>query len=85
MKVKKIIKKYATDYLQLIKYKENLEETIQIKRDENNEILEIASYFLTTRNIHNIMKILLGEFNLNINLIKYLKKLDATKIPIDII
>ena len=53
MKVKKIIKKYATDYLELIKYKESFEETIQIKRDENNEILEITSYFLTTKNINN--------------------------------
>ena len=31
------------------------------------------------------MKILLGEFKLNMKLIKYLKKLDANKIPIDII
>ena len=85
MKVKKIIKKYATYYLQLIKYKENLEETIQIKKDENNEITEITSYFLTTKNLSNIMKILLGEFNLNTNLIKYLKKLDANKVPIEII
>ena len=85
MKVKKIIKKYAKDYLELIKYKESFEETIQIKKDENNEILEITSYFLTTKNINNIMKILLGEFKLNMKLIKYLKKLDANKIPIDII
>ena len=85
MKVKKIIKKYAKDYLQLIKYKENMEESIQLVKDENNDILKITSYFLTTRNLSIIIKILLGEFKLNKNLKLYLKSLDASKIPIDII
>ena len=85
MKIKKIIKKYASDYLQLIKYKENMEETIQLKKDENNEVIKITSYFLTTQNLNNIMNILLGEYILNNNLINYLKKLDANKVPIDII
>ena len=85
MKVKKIIKKYAKDYLQLIKYKENMEESVQLVKDENNDIIKITSYFLTTRNLSCIIKILLGEFLLNNNLKFYLKSLDASRIPIDII
>ena len=85
MKVKKIIKKYATDYLQLIKYKENMEESVQLVKDENNDIIKITSYFLSTKNLSCIIKILLGEFSLNKNLKLNLKSLDASKIPIDII
>jgi len=85
MKVKKIIKKYAKDYLQLIKYKENMEESVQLVKDENNDIIKITSYFLTTRNLRYIIKILLGEFQLNKNLKFYLRSLDTSKIPVDII
>jgi len=85
MKVKKIIKKYAKDYLQLIKYKENMEESVQLIKDENNDIIKITSYFLTTKNLSSIIKILLGEFLLNNNLKFNLKSLDANNIPIDII
>jgi len=85
MKVKKIIKKYAKDYLQLIKYKENMEESVQLVKDENNDIIKITSYFLTTKNLSSIITILLGEFSLNKNLKFNLKSLDASKIPIDII
>ena len=85
MKVKKIIKKYAKDYLQLIKYKENMEESVQLVKDENNDIIKITSYFLTTKNLSSIIKILLGEFLLNQNLKFYLTSLDASRIPIDII
>ena len=85
IKVKKIIKKYATDYLQLIKYKENMEESVQLIKDENNDIIKITSYFLSTENLSIIIKILLGEFVLNNNLNLNLKCLDANKIPIDII
>ena len=85
IKIKKVLKKYSTDYLQLIKYKENMEETIQLKKDENNDVIKINSYFLTTKNLSNIMNILLGEIVLNNNLMNYLKKLDTNKVPIDII
>ena len=85
MKVKKIIKKYAKDYLQLIKYKENMEESVQLVKDENNDIIKITSYFLTTKNLSNIISILLGEFLLNKDLKFYLTSLDASKIPIDIV
>ena len=85
MKIKKIIKNYATDYLTLLKYKENMEETIQLIKDENNDIIKITSYFLTSRNLTNIMNILLREFTLNTNLIRYIKKLDPNKIPVGLI
>ena len=85
IKIKKILKKYAKDYLQLIKYKENMEESVQLVKDENNDIIKITSYFLTTRNLSSIIKILLGEFILNKNLDLYLTNLDANRIPIDII
>ena len=85
VEIKNIIKKYASDFIQLIKYKENIEESIQIKKDENNDIVEITSYFLTTKNINNIMNILFKEFKYKINLINYIKKLDANKVCVDII
>ena len=85
IKIKKVIKKYAKDYLQLIKYKENMEESVQLVKDENNDIIKITSYFLTTKNLSSIIKILLGEFLLNNNLKFYLKSLNANRIPIDII
>ena len=85
IKSKKVILKYAKDYLQLIKYKENMEETIQLVKDENNDIIRITSYFLTTKNLSGIINILLGEYAHNNNLTNYLKHLDANKLPIDII
>ena len=84
-KIKKIIKKYASDFIKLIKFKENIEESLKFKKDFNNDIVEITSYFLTTKNINNIMKILLDELEHNKNLKNYLKKIDANKVPIDII
>ena len=38
IKIKKIIKNYSKDYLQLIKYIENMKESIQKVKDENNDI-----------------------------------------------
>jgi hypothetical protein len=85
VKVKKIIMNYAKDYLQLIKYKENMEETIQLVKDENNDVIKITSYFLTTQNLSAIINILLGEYVHKNNLNNYLYFLDASKLPIDII
>ena len=68
----------------IIKYKENIEESIQFKKDDNNDITKITSYFLTTKNLNKIMNLLLDEFKLNINLMNYIKKLDANKVSIDI-
>ena len=85
MKVKKILYKYSNDILQLVKYKENMEETIQLVKDENNDIIKIESSFLTLKNVNNIKNILLGEFILKDNLLKYIRKLDANKIPIEMI
>jgi hypothetical protein len=85
IKAKKIIMNYAKDYLQLIKYKENMEETIQLVKDENNDVIKITSYFLTTQNLSAIINILLGEYVHKNNLNNYLYFLDASKLPIDII
>ena len=80
-----MIKKYASDFTQLIKYKENFEESLQFIKDYNNEIVKINSYFLTTKNINKIMNILLDEFKLIMYLVNYIKNLDSNKISIDII
>ena len=85
IKVQKVIKKYAIDYLQVLKFKENMEETVEIVKDENNEILKIKSYYLSTKNLSNIINILLGEIDMNNNLISYLKTLDPNKIPVSLI
>ena len=62
-----------------------MEETIQLKKDENNDIIKINSYFLTTNNLSNIMNILLGEIALKNQLMNNLKKIDTNKVPIDIV
>ena len=85
VKIKNILKKYASYCIQLIKFKENFEESIQFKKNNNNEIEKITSYFLTTKNINKIMDVLLDVFKLNINLINYIKVLDANKVSIDIV
>ena len=85
VKIKKVIKKYASDFTQLIKYKENFEESLQFIKDYNNEIVKINSYFLTTKTINKIMNILLNEFKLNMYLVNYIKSLDANKISMDIV
>ena len=85
IKLKKILNKYASDYIQIIKFKEIFEDSIQFKNDDNDDIVKIKSYFLTTKNINKIMNILLEEFKLNKNLINYIKKLDPNKVCIDIV
>ena len=85
IKAKKIMKKYANDMLQLVKYKEAMEETIQLEKDENNDIKKITSSFLSSKNINKIKNILLGEFMLKKSFLKYLIKIDANKIPFEMI
>ena len=85
IKVKRVLKKYASDYLELLKFKENMEETVQINKDENNEIIKISSYYLSTKNLTNIINILLGEIDMNNDLISYLQLLDSNIIPISLI
>ena len=56
-KIKKIMYTYAQNEVTIIKYKELIEETIKMRKDEETgEIRKITTSFLTTSNIGKILK-----------------------------
>ena len=83
-KIKKIMYTYAQNEITIIKYKELIEESIKIHKDEETgEIKKITTAFLTTSNIGKIVKLLENEVEIYKDLFDYIEQLNGQKLPIE--
>ena len=83
-KIKKIMYTYAQNEITIIKYKELIEESIKIHKDEESgEIKKITTTFLTTSNIGKILKLLENEVEIYKDLFDYIEQLNGQKLPIE--
>ena len=83
-KIKKIMYTYAQNEITMIKYKELIEESIKIHKDEETgEIKKITTSFLTTSNIGKILKLLENEVEIYKDLFDYIEQLNGQKLPIE--
>ena len=83
-KIKKIMYTYAQNEITMIKYKELIEESIKIHKDEETgEIKKITTSFLTTSNIGKILNLLENEVEIYKDLFNYIEQLNGQKLPIE--
>ena len=83
-KIKKIMHTYAQNEITIIKYKELMEESIKIHKDEETgEIKKITTSFLTTSNIGKILKLLEIEVEIYKDLFDYIEQLNGQRLPIE--
>ena len=83
-KIKKIMHTYAQNEITIIKYKELIEESIKIHKDEESgEIKKITTTFLTSSNIGKILKLLENEVEIYKDLFDYIEQLNGQKLPIE--
>ena len=83
-KIKKLMATYAQNEITIIKYKELIEESIKLHKDEDTgEIKKITTSFLTTENIGKILKILESEVDIYKDLFDYIEQLGGQKLPIE--
>ena len=83
-KIKKIMFTYAQNEITIIKYKELIEESIKIHKDEETgEIRKITTSFLTTSNIGKILNLLEIEVEIYKDLFDYIEQLNGQKLPIE--
>ena len=83
-KIKKLMATYAQNEITIIKYKELIEESIKLHKDEDTgEIKKITTSFLTTENIGKILKILENEVEIYKDLFDYIEQLNGQKLPIE--
>ena len=83
-KIKKIMYTYAQNEITIIKYKELMEESIKIHKDEETgEIKKITTTFLTTSNIGKILNLLETEVEIYKDLFDYIEQLNGQKLPIE--
>ena len=83
-KIKKIMYTYAQNEITIIKYKELIEESIKIHKDEETgEIRKITTSFLTSSNIGKILKLLENEVEIYKDLFDYIEQLNGQKLPIE--
>ena len=83
-KIKKIMYTYAQNEITIIKYKELIEESIKIHKDEETgEIRRITTSFLTTSNIGKILKLLEIEVEIYKDLFDYIEQLNGQRLPIE--
>ena len=83
-KIKKLMATYAQNEITIIKYKELIEESIKLHKDEETgEIKKITTSFLTTENIGKILKILESEVEIYKDLFDYIEQLNGQKLPIE--
>ena len=83
-KIKKIMYTYAQNEITIIKYKELIEESIKIHKDEETgEIKKITTAFLTTSNIGKILKLLENEVEIYKDLFDLIEQLNGQKLPIE--
>ena len=83
-KIKKLMATYAQNEITIIKYKELIEESIKLHKDEDTgEIRQITTSFLTTENIGKILTILENEVEIYKDLFDYIEQLNGQKLPIE--
>ncbi len=83
-KIKKLMATYAQNEITIIKYKELIEESIKLHKDEDTgEIRRITTSFLTTENIGKILTILENEVEIYKDLFDYIEQLNGQKLPIE--
>ena len=83
-KIKKIMYTYAQNEITIIKYKELIEESIKIHKDEETgEIKKITTAFLTTSNIGKILNLLENEVEIYKDLFDLIEQLNGQKLPIE--
>lgn len=73
---------YSSKYIEILKIKECIEESIKIVKDEDSgEIKSIRSGYLKTKILGNIIDILDSEANIFKSLIFHIEELKGRKLP----
>ena len=81
-KIRKKMLEYSSKYIEILKIKELIEESIKIVKDEDNgEIKFIKSGYLKTKILGNIIDILKNESSIFKSLILNIKELKGRKLP----
>ena len=81
-KIKKKMLEYSSKYIEILKIKELIEESIKIVKDEDSgEIKSIKSGYLKTKVLGNIIDILDSEANIFKSLIIHIGELKGRKLP----
>ena len=83
-KIQKIMFQYSQNEITMIKYKEMMEESIKIHKDEETgDVRKITTTFLTSANIGKIIKLLECEVKIYKDLFNYIEQLNGQKLPIE--
>ena len=83
-KIQKIMYQYSQNEIIMIKYKEMMEESIKIHKDEETgDVRKITTTFLTSTNIGKIIKLLECEVKIYKDLFNYIEQLNGQKLPIE--
>ena len=81
-KIRKKMLEYSSKYIEILKIKECIEESIKIVKDEDSgEIKSIRSGYLKTKILGNIIDILDSEANIFKSLIFHIEELKGRKLP----
>ena len=83
-KIQKIMYQYSQNEITMIKYKEMMEESVKIHKDEETgEVKNITTTFLTSANIGKIINLLECEVKIYRDLFNYIEQLNGQKLPIE--
>ena len=83
-KIQKIMYQYSKNEITMIKYKELMEESVKIHKDEETgEVRKITTTFLTSANIGKIIDLLECEVKIYKDLFNYIEQLNGQKLPIE--
>ena len=83
-KIQKIMYQYSQNEITMIKYKEMMEESVKIHKDEETgEVKKITTTFLTSANIGKIINLLECEVKIYRDLFNYIEQLNGQKLPIE--
>ena len=83
-KIQKIMYQYSQNEITMIKYKELMEESVKIHKDEETgEVRKITTTFLTSANIGKIIDLLECEVKIYRDLFNYIEQLNGQKLPIE--
>ena len=83
-KIQKIMFQYSQNEITMIKYKEMVEESVKIHKDEETgDVKKITTTFLTSANIGKIIKLLECEVKIYKDLFNYIEQLNGQKLPIE--
>jgi hypothetical protein len=81
-KIRKKMLEYSSKYIEILKIKECIEESIKIEKDEDSgEIKSIRSGYLKTKVLGNIIDILDSEAKIFKSLIFHIEELKGRKLP----